>query len=360
MSATRAARRAQIFPAPFEALAHMNLAINPRHVISQINGNSIVTVGANAGNVYIDDGNNLFTNGTSLGVTGQNVSNSPFTTRPDLLCALKIGVSTAKSVLAAADLVTWNVPIEGMYSKRLQWGGLSGLPLSVGVMLLPNFSGNVYMCAHNPNAATAYYFQKITLVANQEQFAPLLFPPNTTAVWGNGTTNVGLSLSLVLASGTSSQGTPNQWGSTGFCGSDQVNFVASSANTLLVSDMIALPVLDGSLLPTSIFPLERLPMFERDYDDELRKAQRYYETSDIPIYESGYWSGTAANLDAGTMEYKATKRIAPTVTFSSVTLTNCASLTAFKNSSRGFVASVSIAATNDYIATYNWAANSLL
>jgi hypothetical protein len=288
VTVTRASRRAQLFPAPFEALAYQNLAINPRHVLSQANGANVVSVAAPAG-AYVTDGHILATAGASFTLTGQQVA-APFATRPDIKNGVRIGVSVAKTALVSGDVAAINVPVEGWRSRRLAWGTANGKSLAFGVMMLSSVSGAFYVNVGNAYTTSRSYFQKVTLVANQETFVPLVFPPCPDGAWASDNT-LGLVLRVVLAAGSAFQGAANSWQTSNLvAASDQVNFLASTANALTISDLILLPMAEGAADATQLFPIERLPLFERHFDDELRLCQRYWTSS----YDYGTAPGTAS------------------------------------------------------------------
>lgn len=347
MTVTRAATRAQIVSAPFEALAMLNMATNPRHVLSTFWGASVVNCPAGTTN-YIDDGHILGASGTSFTVNGANVTNFPFTTRPDLQNALKITCSVAKATLAAGDCTSVYIPIEGFYSKVLRWGGSNGVPLVVGLMMLSNVTGNYYVSTCN-STNTASYAQKVSLVAGQEQFVVLVFPPNSTvSTWNNGSTSIGFAVRITLASGTTFQGTVNQWNASDIrCASDQVNFVSSTANTLTISDLILLPQLDGSMATSVIFPADRLAFFERPNDIELLRCQRYFE---ITRFVTGFYSPVSGFGGAGSLPWRVEKRIAPTCGIS--TTFNSGINSAFISTSDQYYVEVGFTANTQGQATY--------
>jgi hypothetical protein len=177
---TRASRRVQLYPAPFEALAYRNLAINPRHVISQFSGANLTSVAAGASG-YVTDGHALSTRGATFAVTEQQVA-SPFAMRPDLKYGMSVGVSTAKSALAISDMAVISVPVKGVRSRHLLWGSANGKSLAVGLMMLSNISGAFYIRVVN-SAVNRAHFQKVALAANQETFVSLVFPYCPDGIW---------------------------------------------------------------------------------------------------------------------------------------------------------------------------------
>jgi hypothetical protein len=324
MSVSRASRRAQLFPAPFEALAYQNLAINPRHVISQANGANVVSAAAGSGLYYVTDGYALGAWGASFALAGHQVS-SPFSTRPDLKNALSVGVSVAKTALAAGDTAVISIPVEGNRAKRLLWGTAYGKSLAFGMMMLSNVSGAFYIRVANPGATRAYA-QRVTLVANQETFVPLIFPYCPDGAWPTDNT-AGLYVQIALAIGASLQGTAGAWQSSNtLAASDQVNFLASTANALTISDLILLPMVETTADVAQFFPIERLPLFERHYEDELRLCQRYYwktfPLGTAPAQAAGatgaYYFGqltTGASQNGyGAIPFPVSMRTAPTMT----------------------------------------------
>jgi hypothetical protein len=316
-----AATRAQLYAAPFDALAFSGFQINGGMEISQENGTSSVTL-TGSGSLqtrYIVDGVMAAWRGTFV-AAGQQVTDAP----PGYRNSLKFTVSTAQASLGTDDELSIMMPVEGVRAARLALGGASAAAISFGFWVKAHRTGTYSGALRNSAKNRSHPFSFAVSVSNTWEFKTVTVAGDTSGTWLTDT-GVGLSLNVCIAGGTSRVGTAGAWAGSDHSGATSTtNGVAATSDTFQITGLVVLP---GIELPSA----ERAPYIMRPLDEELARAKRYWEKS----YDYAVAAGTGsvpgpavltaiANLAGSTggnmggpnsISFKAEKRAAPTFVF---------------------------------------------
>ena len=253
--------------ASIDALAYLNLAINPFHTVSQQNGSSAVT-----GVGYVTDMNQVSSNGPVVSV--QQVAN-PFPSYPAIPYGLKTLVTTAKASLAAGDYIFCGQPFEGQRMAKLGFGTSQAQPVVIGQMMRSNVNLTGYVGIEN-NAGNRVYLKQFTLIANTDTWVPLIFPGDTAGTWASDATMWG-AMRVCFGTGSTFQGTAGSWQAANLLGaSDTTNLGATLNNQVIMSGLIVLPALSSSLADAP--GVNDIVRFQRHPDDELRACERYFQS----------------------------------------------------------------------------------
>jgi hypothetical protein len=319
--ASPATTRAQLYAAPFDALAFNGLQINGGMEISQENGTSSVTL-TGSGSLqtkYLVDGVMAAWRGTFV-AAGQQVTDAP----PAYRSSLKFTVSTAQASLGSDDELSILMPVEGVRAARLALGSASAAAISFGFWVKAHRTGTYSGALRNSAKDRAHPFAFAVSVADTWELKTVTIAGDTSGTWLT-TTGIGLSLNICIAGGASRTGTAGAWAGSDYSGATSTtNGVAATSDTFQITGLVVLPGLE---LPSA----ERAPYIMRPLDEELARAKRYWEKS----YDYAVAPGTGsvpgpamltaiANLAGSTggnmggpnsISFKAEKRAAPTLVF---------------------------------------------
>jgi hypothetical protein len=310
-----AATRAQLYAAPFDALAFTGLQLNGGMEVAQEAGTASVTL-TGSGSLqtkYLVDGLMAAFRGTFV-AAGQQVSDAP----PGYRNSLKFTVSTAQSSLGANDELSVLMPVEGTRAARLALGNASAAAISFAFWVKANRTGSYSGALRNSAKNRAYPFTFAVNAANTWEFKTVTVAGDTSGTWLTDT-GIGLSLNICIAGGSSRVGTAGAWAGSDFSGATSTtNGVAATSDTFQLTGLVVLP---GIELPAP----DRAPCIMRPFAQELHACQRYWESS----YNCGVAPGTSTATgivfgvcDAAspaalmtTVSYKAEKRVDPTIKF---------------------------------------------
>jgi hypothetical protein len=263
-------------PAPFDAMACENLALNADHIVSQFNIDSAVTGIGSAGGVesYLTDQWTIRAKG-SLRVTGQRITSLSL---PGIKYALRTTITTTQSSLGSGDYLQVSQPIEGLRALRLGLGTSGAAAIAVGVYVRSSVTGT--FAVELTNSARNRSICKLVTIAAANTWtwvsfsgAPgagaTAFAGDTSGTWLTDT-GVGLRVGITLAAGSALQWTADAWtGADVMTTSAQTNLAANASATF---DVTALCVFAGTDLPASA----RAPFVMLDAAKALRECQRYY------------------------------------------------------------------------------------
>jgi hypothetical protein len=304
--------RANIYAAPFDALAFNGIQINGSMDISQENG---ATARTTAG--YVVDGWKFQTNGPMV-VSAAQVADAP----PGYSHSIKVSVTTAEASLGAADYFFISQPIEGIRTSRLAFGMASAQPISIGFWTKIHRPGPYSGAIRNGAATRSYVFSFTQNAADTWEYKTVTIPGDVTGAWVGFTNASSLEVDFTMATGTTFAGAANTWAATNYIGvTGTTNGVAATTDTFQIAGVVVLP---GIELPSAA----RAPFIMRLFDQDLMICQRYYEKTypfgDPPgtAYGSGSISGGGAFVNftgvAGsyymlpTWSFRARKRALPT------------------------------------------------
>ncbi len=370
--------RAAVLGAPVEALAGLNLAINPAMEVSQEVGTTAVTLTATSSlqTRYLVDGVMAHYRGSFV-AAGQQVS-SPFAgTR----YALRLTVSVAQASMGTNDELSVVLPIEGTRCARLAMGTSNAAPQSLGFWIQANRTGTYSGSIRNGAKNRSRPFSFTITTANTPQWVSLTnIAGDTSGTWANDV-NVGQYITICLAGGASRIGTDGAWAGADYSGATgTTNGVAATSDVFHVSNVIALP---GVELPDSA----RAAFVNLPFDEALARCQRYWETSTDGTPANG--NGSDLNRTSGgavfssaiysdVIRLRVKKRAIPTMTFYSTNLgssgagvwqyygpggwTDSSATAVLDVSSQAFAAVLTVSGLNiqPYIIAGNWSANARL
>ena len=267
--ANPAATRAQLYAAPFDALAFNGLQVNGGMEVSQENGASSVTLTATGSlqTKYLVDGVMAAYRGTFV-AAGQQVTDAPAGYRN----SLKLTVSTAQGSLGANDELSVLIPIEGVRTARLALGTASAAPISLGFWVKAHRTGTYSGALRNSAKNRSYPFTFAVSSADTWEFKTLSVGGDTSGTW-LADTGVGLSLNICVAGGASRTGTAGAWAGSDYSGAaSTTNGVAATSDTFQITGVIVVP---GIELPAA----DRAALIMRPVEQELRLCERYWEKS---------------------------------------------------------------------------------
>ena len=263
-------------PAPFDAMACVNLALNADHIVSQENGATAVTGIGSAGGVatYITDQWAIRAKG-SLRVSGQRINSIALA---GINYALRTTITTTQSSLGTGDYLQVSQPIEGLRTLRLGFGYGAALSLAVGIYVRSSVTGT--FAVELSNSARDRSICKLVTIGAADTWtwvpfsgAPgsgqTAFPGDTSGTWLIDA-GVGLNIGITLAAGASLQGTADAWSAADIMTtSAQTNLAAAASATF---DVTGLCVFGGNELPGT----SQVPLVMRQFDESERLCQRYY------------------------------------------------------------------------------------
>jgi hypothetical protein len=253
--------RANLFAAPFDALAYNGMQVNGGCEIDQQYCGQAHVAGQSI------DGWLWTQNAAVWNAVGQRTTNAP----AGLTNSLRVSSSTG-AASGTNDYILAFTMIEGYRIKRLQWGTSNPQPLSIGFWVRAKVTGTGSVTLNGDNS-WAYSTSFTVNVADAWEFKTITITGPTTGTW-NSSNGRGLLIAFVLAAGSGRTMVPNTWvNSTNVWGvSGTTNFLTTAGNYMEVTGLIVLP---GIELPKQ----ERLPFIMRPIDQEIETCQRYYEKS---------------------------------------------------------------------------------
>ena len=201
--------------------------------------------------------------------------------------ALKLactGVSSAGS----SDHAYFYQALEGQDCQKLQYGTANAKNVTLSFWVKSSITGT-YCISVYADAATNYQVAKEYTISSADtwEYKTITITPtegSTSLITSSGglfdnNTSQAFLLYFFLVSGSSIEGTANEWGTGGtrYSTSNQVNWLSNTSNTFYITG-IQLEV--GS---------NATPFEHRTYADELSRCERYYQKSDGDDYRAvGY------------------------------------------------------------------------
>lgn len=276
-----------------------NLIVNGAFQHSQQNGN----VASGVDSYYVADEWAVLRT-SSPGVTSAQRVQS--TTPYGSLDRARISIGVADATISAGEFLCFRHAIEGTKVAHLKWGTAAAKPL----LMRFGFKGpaGTYAVSAMNSAANRCYVREFTVgvgQANTDTEQTLIFPGDTSGVWLTNT-GVGINVRIALAVGSTYQTTANAWQAGNFMGTASTSNGMGSSNIFELFDVGAY----ADIFSLGVFPRYVKPDFER----ELIRCQRYFQTHVIYLVSSAYAAGAyhgetltfpvvmralPSNLDAG-------------------------------------------------------------
>jgi hypothetical protein len=292
--------RAQLYAAPFDALAFNGIQVNGAMEVSQENGTSSLTLTATGSlqTKYLVDGVMAAYHGTFV-AAGQQVTDAPTGYRN----SLKFTVSTAQASLGANDELLVLIPVEGVRAARLALGTASAASISLGFWVKTHRTGTYSGSLRNSAKTRSYPFTFAVNAADTWEFKTAAFAGDTGSTWLSDT-GVGFYLNICVAGGSSRIGTAAAWAGSDYTGATgTTNGVAATSDTFQITGLIVLP---GIELPA----YDRAPFIMRPFDQEILLCQRYWRSAGAGGMAGSAESATTVGVTALTTP---SMRAAPTL-----------------------------------------------
>jgi len=273
-----------------DAFAGNNLLINGFIDVSQENGGTAVAPNGWAADQWLMQ--------AVAGFTAQSQSGGPLAGGGiDKQLGL---ISPASYSHAAANSAYFTQYIEGLRFAKVGWGTAGGRPVSLGLWVYSNAGGVMSVTMRNGGSTRAYVIP-LTIPANSWVYRTATFPPCPDGAWPTDNTSCANFFVSFLPTTSLIAAAANSWQPANV-------IVAPTATQMFTSGTQTGNYIAGvTLIPGSTpVPQSMCPLMRRDYADELRLCQRYWEKVGMTMAnESGVYGNTAF--------FKVTKRISPTI-----------------------------------------------
>jgi hypothetical protein len=265
--------RANVYAAPFDAMAYSGMQINGSMDVSQENGAAGVSVSGIS--KYIVDGWLLSTSGPQV-MTGGQTTIAP----PGYINSLNAYVTTANASPAAGNYCFFVNRIEGSRIARLGWGTASAASIAIGFWVYANRPGNYSGSLTNGAGNRSCPFTFTISAANTFEYKTVTLPGDTGGSWPKDN-SLGLQIIITMMAGSTYLGPAGTWAATLLLGvTGTTNGVAATTDSMIITGVVVLP---GIEVPSAA----RSPLIMRPFDQELLTCQRYYEKTNAYIVAPG-------------------------------------------------------------------------
>ena len=223
-----------------------------------------------------------------------------------------LATSLSAYSVGSGDIFAFKHTIEGLNVADLGWGTVNAQTITVSFWVRSSLTGTFGGALQNGDQNRSYPFSFTISAANTFEYKTVTIAGDTSGTWltNNGK---GLLLWINLGTGSTGSGTAGAWAGAAYW--------APTGATSVVGTNGATFYITGVQLEKGT---QATAFDYRDYGNELRLCQRYYETS----YASGTAVGTATNSNiiwwyaqsSGTYNnqitfYKVPKRVGATIVF---------------------------------------------
>lgn len=263
-AAQQAQARANIYAAPFDAMAYNGMQINGAMEVSQERGSNPITDGHVCDGWLVQSIGGMVVSAATLLHDGLI---------PGIPQMLTYTTPTAKPALAVGDLVRLYQTLEGIRLSRLGWGTPSAKPITISFWSCHTKVGLYTVGVANVGAARSYVTTYTQTVANIPEYHTVTIPGDTTGTWPKDIT-LAMYLSFTTAAGSSfTAPAANVWTAGAFFAAPgQVNAASSTSDVVRITGVVVLPGIEA---PTAA----QSPLIMRPFAQELLTCQRYYWTS---------------------------------------------------------------------------------
>ncbi len=280
------------------SLGFKNRIINGAMVIDQRNGGASVTLPS--GTTRTLDRWTLYSAESSKYSCQQNAGS----VTPPAGFVNYLGItSLAATTPATEDVYVVRQYIEGFNIADLAWGTANAKTITLSFWVRSSLTGTFGGALKNGSGDYSYPFTYTISQANTWEYKTLTVPGSTSGTWLT-TNGLGLSLVFSLGSGSFYAGSAGSWSNNSyFTATGSTNVVGTNGATWYITGV---QVEVGSLSTTFEY---------RDYGNELRMCQRYYESGSAnpscfaDQFGNAVWEGF----------YKVDKRAAGTFTYNDAT-----------------------------------------
>lgn len=225
---------------------------------------------------------------------------------PGFTISAKAAITSSAAVTAASNLTVYTA-VEGLDLQRFGLGAAGAITIAASFWVRSSLVGTYAFSVRNAAANRSYVAPFTVNAANTWEYKTILIPGDTSGTWVTDT-SVGMYVNINPVAGSTYQTpTPSAWVSG--------NYVGISTQTQLCTT-------NGATFQITGLQLEResVTSFEyRSFAEEMAWAQRYYEVGTGQL--GGY--NTAGSSTYYRAPFQVTKRVVPTMTYSTLTSINC-------------------------------------
>ena len=223
---------------------------------------------------------------------------------------LGVTSSSAYSVLTG-DYFALYQRIEGFNAADLAWGSASAQAVTLSFWVRSSLTGTFGGAFRNDAGNRSYPFTYTISSANTWQQKSITVAGDTSGTWLN-TNGMGIEIDFSLGMGSTFNGTAGSWAAG--------NFLSATGATSVVGTSGATFYITGVQLEpgSTATPFER-----RSYGQELALCQRYFEAK-THVADGARYANTGGNWWGADFQFL-TKRISPTVTLGTSSLSSCTS-----------------------------------
>lgn len=226
--------------------------------------------------------------------------------------SIRLTASTNDSSIASDDVYLFYQAVEGLNWKKTGFGTSDAKDVTVSFWVKSSITGTYCISLRGGNIDRSYVQEYTINSVDTWEKKVVTFPADTGGTWPSDNTRAAL-VSFDLGTGTDFQGTAGSWQASNiWATSNQTSWIGTTSATFFMSQ---LQVEIG----------DKATDFEfREFGDELRRCQRYYEKSydysTVPgttTYNGNILFHTAYNVSSvyyHSHHFKVEKRAAPTVT----------------------------------------------
>ena len=276
------------------SLSGRNRIINGAMMIDQRNAGASVTIDGTNGTYSVDRWAGA--DGTDGVYTLQQSSTAPAGFVKSLLAT----ITTADSSLGATQRAYIFQYVEGNNVADLGWGTANAQAVTLSFWVRSSLTGTFGGAILNSAEDRSYPFSYTISSANTWEQKSVTIPGDTTGTWLT-TNGIGLGVHFGLGIGSTYSGTAGAWAAT--------RYYAPTGATSVIGTLGATFYITGVQLEKG----STATSFDyRPYGTELALCQRYYE---IGIGDAR-GAVNASNQVGNQINFKVSKRVAPTVTIS--------------------------------------------
>lgn len=304
--------RANIFAAPFEAMAFNGMQLNGDFNISQEKGGTPTTATG-----HICDGWR-YEKSMATAVNAATPQLNAFGFGP-YQSLLTVGTSTIQAVIGAAEFFVIRQLVEG-YRLARSMIGRAGIatPLTLSFWCQHSQTGTWTGVLKNATGTRHFPFTYTQLAADAAEYKTISIPALGDASTWDLTTGVGMYVDFCIAAGSTvtapSSGAWLSGGGPYYAAPGQVNGVRSTLEAFRLTGVRLLP---GTEAPNA----DRAPFIVRPVPEEIQLARRYYQT----VFVAGdELFGGVGQINAHGVTFPIPMRAIPATAFSATTgPTNC-------------------------------------
>ena len=229
--------------------------------------------------------------------------------------SFKVDVTTAETAIGADERVEIEQRIEAQNLQHLQYGTSNPKTLTLSFWVKSSVTGKYGINVRHHDGGKSKGLDYTVNAADTWEYKQISFTGNPSAAIDNDNyIGIWIRWSLILGTNFQNTSVENAWGSSSYWATTglQSTWGTNASHNFWLTG-VQLEVGDKST-----------PFEHRSYGEELASCQRYYEEGFVEWYTTVSNTGSFNPDFVGTCGFNTTKRVAPTMTVSGQTNTNCA------------------------------------